>query len=155
MPSPQTQVLARCEENIAYYRTAARHNKRAYKVMRYLTVVLGALVTLLSSLSSAGFVQQDRRLEIAFDVLTPVLAAAMAVVAGFSQTFQWGAAWSDMEIMRTRLERERDRLSVTPAEQFDPVREMTLVDDLVLAETQGFFQRLFGSGSSAQDAVPQ
>jgi hypothetical protein len=154
MADPHTRVLARCEENIAYYRAAAQHNKRAYKTMRYLTILLGALVTLISSLSSAGFVKHDRRLEIAFDLLTPVLAAAMAVVGGFSQTFQWGAAWSDMEIMRTRLERERDRVSVTPPEQFDAVREMTLVDDLVLAETQGFFQRLFGS-AGAPDGTSQ
>ncbi len=59
-----------------------------------------------------------------------------------------GAAWSDMVITATRLEKERDRIAVTPPAQFDPVKKMALVDDLVLAETQGFFQRLFGSGGN-------
>jgi len=45
--------------------------------------------------------------------------------------------------------KERDRIAVTPPDQFDPVKEMALVDDTVLAETQGFFQRLFGSGGPA------
>jgi hypothetical protein len=70
----------------------------------------------------------------------------MAIVGGISQAFQWGAAWSDQVITATRLEKERDRIAVTPANQLDPVKEMQTLDDTVLAETQGFFQRLFGSG---------
>ena len=79
----------------------------------------------------------------------------MAIVSGVSQAFQWGAAWSDMVITATRLEKERDRVAVTPPDQLDTIKEMALVDDLVLAETQGFFQRLFGSGGQAKpQAIP-
>jgi hypothetical protein len=70
----------------------------------------------------------------------------MAIVSGISQAFQWGAAWSDQVITATRLERERDRIAVTPASELDPVKEMLTLDDAILSETQGFFQRLFGSG---------
>jgi hypothetical protein len=144
----QKLVLDRYDERIAYYWKASQYNKRSYKGTRYLLIALGAVVTLISSLSSASFIKGP--LAVAFAVLTPVLAATMAIVSGVSQSFQWGAAWSDMVVTATRLEKERDRIAVTPPDQFDPVKEMALLDDLVLAETQGFFQRLFGSGAQTK-----
>ena len=144
----QKLVLDRYDERIAYYWKASQYNKRSYKGTRYLLIALGAVVTLISSLSSASFIKGP--LAVAFAVLTPVLAATMAIVSGVSQSFQWGAAWSDMVVTATRLEKERDRIAVTPPDQFDPVKEMGLLDDLVLAETQGFFQRLFGSGAQTK-----
>ncbi len=137
-----TRLLDRYQERIQFYTKASQNNRRAYKTARYLTVVLGALVTLLASLSSAFFVR-GTWLEIGFDVLTPLLAAGLAIVGGFSQNFQWGAAWSDMRIAAERLESERDRISVTPPDQIDAVRELALLDAMVLDETRGFF-RLVG-----------
>jgi len=147
-PESQKLVLDRYDERITYYWKASQYNKRSYKGTRYLLIALGAVVTLISSLASASFIKGG--LAVAFAVLTPTLAAGMAIVSGVSQAFQWGAAWSDMVIAATRLERERDRIAVTPPDQLDAVKEMALLDDLVLAETQGFFQRLFGSGGSAK-----
>jgi hypothetical protein len=141
---PKSAVLARYEQRIAFYWSAGRYNGRAYKVTRYLLTILGAVLTLVSSLSSANFVKG--KLAVAFAVLTPLLASCMAMAGGISQAFQWGGAWSDSVITAMRLERERDRISVTPSVALDPVKEMALLDDMVLAETQGFFQRLFGSG---------
>jgi Protein of unknown function (DUF4231) len=137
-----TRLLERYQERIQYYSKASQNNRRAYKTARYLTVVLGALVTLLASLSSAFFVR-GTWLEIGFDVLTPLLAAGLAIVGGFSQNFQWGAAWSGMRMAAERLESERDRISVTPPDQIDAVRELALLDAMVLDETRGFF-RLVG-----------
>ena len=137
-----SRLLDRYQERIQFYTKASQNNRRAYKTARYLTVVLGALVTLLASLSSAFFVR-GTWLEIGFDVLTPLLAAGLAIVGGFSQNFQWGAAWSDMRIAAERLESERDRISVTPPDQIDAVRELALLDAMVLDETRGFF-RLVG-----------
>jgi hypothetical protein len=57
-----------------------------------------------------------------------------------------------LTITATRLEKERDRIAVTPPQQLDPVKEMALLDDLVLTETQGFFQRLFGSGGPSKSS---
>jgi hypothetical protein len=144
----QKLVLNRYDERIAYYWKMGQYNKRSYKTTRYLLIVLGAVVTLISSLSSANFIKGGP-LDIAFAVLTPVLAATMAIVSGVSQSFQWGAAWSDMAIMATRLEKERDRIAVTAPDQVDALKEMATLDDLALAETQGFFQRLFGPGAQA------
>jgi hypothetical protein len=140
----KSHVLEMYDKKIDYYWRASNYNKRSYKSTRYLLIVLGALVTLVSSLSSADFIKGA--LLVIFKVGTPMLAATMAIVGGVSQAFQWGAAWSDQVITATRLERERDRIAVTPVSQLDPIKEMALLDDAVLAETQGFFQRLFGSG---------
>jgi len=137
-----TRLLDRYRERIEYYSRASQNNKRAYKTARYLTVVLGALVTLLASLSSAYFVR-GTWLETGFNVLTPLLAAGLAIVGGFSQNFQWGAAWSDMRIAAERLEAERDRISATPPDQIDAVRELALLNKMVLDETRTFFH-LFG-----------
>jgi hypothetical protein len=137
-----TRLLDRYQERIQYYSKASQNNKRAYKTARYLTVVLGALVTLLASLSSAFFVR-GTWLETGLDVLTPLLAAGLVIVGGFSQNFQWGAAWSDMRIAAERLETERDRISATPPDQIDTARELALLNAMVLDETRGFF-RLVG-----------
>ena len=133
-----TRLLDRYQERIQFYTKASQNNRRAYKTARYLTVVLGALVTLLASLSSAYFVR-GTWLETGFAVLTPLLAAVLAIVGGFSQNFQWGAAWSDMRIAAERLETERDRISVTPPDQIDAVRELALLNKMVLDETRTFF----------------
>jgi hypothetical protein len=144
----QKRLIDRYDERIAYYWKASRYNKRWYKTTRLLIIVLGALVTLISSLSSAKFV--TGAVAVGFAVLTPVFAALLAMVAGLSQAFQWGAAWSDMVITATRLEKERDRVAVTAPAQLAAVKEMAVLDDLVLSETEGFFQRLFGSAATAK-----
>jgi len=145
-------VLKRYDEKIAYYWKSSQSNKRSYKATRYLLIVLGAIVTLVSSLAAANFVKGW--LATTFAIFTPVLAASMAIVSGVSQAFQWGAAWSDMVITASRLEKERDRIAVTPAAMLNPVNELALLDDMVLAETEGFFQRLFGSGGPSKGASP-
>jgi hypothetical protein len=148
----QKFILDRFDQQIKYYWAASTANKRSYKMTRYLTVVMGALVTLIASLASANFVKNAPTLDFTFAILTPVLAAALAIIGGISQAFQWGAAWSDMVITATRLEKERDRIAVTPVQQLDPVKEMGVLDDFVVSETEGFFQRLFGSGGPSKSA---
>lgn len=144
----QRHVLDRYNDRIGYYWKASQYNKRSYKSTRFLLIALGAVVTLISSLSTSSMIKGGP-LEIVFAVMTPVLAATMAIVSGVSQAFQWGATWSDLVVTATRLEKERDRVAVTPPDQLDPIKEMALLDDLVLAETQGFFRRLFGSAGQA------
>jgi len=153
-PDPRQYVLDRYDDRIQYYWSASRYNKRSYKMTRYLTILLGALVTLISSVSSASFFPRGSVLSITFSILTPVLAATLAIIGGITQAFQWGAAWSDQAITATRLEKERDRVAVTPPGQVDALRELELLDDMVLSETQGFFQRLFGTGGPAGKSEP-
>jgi hypothetical protein len=53
-----------------------------------------------------------------------------------------------MTVTAARLQKEQDRVSVTKPDQIDAAKEMALLDDFVINETQGFFQRLFGSGGT-------
>jgi hypothetical protein len=134
-------VLDRFDDSISYYWKASRYNKRAFKTTRYLTIILGAVVTLIASLASASFVKPWAT---AFAVATPVLAAILSIVGGFSQTFQWGAAWQEMVLMAEGLEKERDRIRVSRSEDIDPQKELALLNELVLTESGGFFERILG-----------
>lgn len=135
---------------IDYYWKASRQNKRAYKLTRTLVIVLGALVTLISSLSSAQFIRNTPGWNLTFAIGTPMIAAALTIVGGFSQTFQWGAAWQDMVLTAQRLQKERDRFLVTKPEDRDLTEEMALLNDFVLVESQGFFERMLGSAKPVQ-----
>jgi len=130
---------------IGYYWKASRDNKRWYKATRSLTVILGALVTLAASLASSQFVTESDFWNVVFAVGTPFLAAILTIAAGFSQSFQWGAAWKDMVMTAQRLEKERDRFLLTKSEERDYVKEAELINDFVLDESQGFFERMLGS----------
>ena len=137
-------VRKRYEDAIGYYNRTSRNNKRAYKVTRILTLIFGSLVTLASSLSSAGFIEDKSFWEYAFAVGTPILAATLAFLGGFSQTFQWGAAWQDMVLTSERLQKEMDRFMVTKPEDLDLSEEVKLLNDFVIEESQGFFERILG-----------
>jgi len=137
-------VLQRYKESIEFYWRSSHRNKIGYKTTRYLTVVLGSIVTLISSLSAAEFIKSSPAWALSFSVLTPVLAATLAIVGGFSQAFQWGPTWREMVLTAEELTRERDRINLTSAERLDAVKEVALLDDLLLQETRGFFERVFG-----------
>lgn len=144
--SIERYILERYKKAIDYYWKASRNNKRAYKVTRTLTVVLGALVTLVASLSSANFISSIRFYDTLFAIATPVLAAVLTIVAGFAQTFHWGAAWQDMVLNAQCLEKERDQFNVAKPEERDFAKELEVLNDLVITETQNFFQRILGGG---------
>ena len=133
-------VIKRYDDAISYYWKASRFNRRLYKWTRYLVIVLGALVTLLASISSASGLAGMPATIVA--VATPVLAAALTIIGGLSQSFQWGAAWQEMVLTAERLERERDRIFVARG---DPEADLEILHTLVLQESEGFFMRILGS----------
>jgi uncharacterized membrane protein YcjF (UPF0283 family) len=139
-------VEKRYEAAINYYSQSSKNNKRAYKWTRILTIVMGALVTLLASLSSAEFIV-DTFWENVFNLSTPIFAACLSIIAGFSQTFHWGSAWQDMVLTAQSLERERDRFHITNPEKLDLANEIDLLNEFVLEESKGFFERMLGGGS--------
>lgn len=143
-----TYVLNRYDSSIKYYWNASAHNKRAYKLTRSLTIVLGALVTLISSISTAEFITSNSALQLSFAIATPILAAILTIAGGFAQSFHWGAAWRDMVINAQKLEKELDRFKVTSPDQIDLAKEVTILNELVIEETQGFFQRILDSAKT-------
>lgn len=150
--STDDYVLPRYSNAINYYWKASSHNKNAYKFTRSLVLILGALVTLLASLSSARFITSNPFWDTAFAIAAPLLAAILTIAGGFSQTFHWGAAWRDMVLNAERLERERDRIHVTKPEERHPAKELALLNELVIAETETFFQRVLGGAKREKEA---
>ncbi len=145
-------VSKRYENAIKYYWRVSKSNRRAYKTTRILAVILGASVTLIASLSSADFISEIPFWKILFAVTAPVLAAILTIVTGFGQSFHWGAAWRDMVINAERLEKERDRFFVTKQEERDIRKEVEILNDIVISETQTFFQRILGGAK--KDKTP-
>ncbi len=84
-------IKERYKSAIQYYWAASKANKQWYKTTRSLTVIVGALVTLIASLSSSTLIEGVPIVEITFALAAPILAALLTVVAGFSQSFQWGS----------------------------------------------------------------
>ncbi|CAG1003500.1 hypothetical protein ANAEL_03157 [Anaerolineales bacterium] len=138
-------VLQQYKNKIDYYWGASRSNKNSYKRYRAWTIILGALVTLISSISAAEFVQKPDWLRIIFAVATPMIAATLTVIGGLGQNFHWGSTWRDMVVNATRLEKERDRFLATKPEERDIVKELDTLNSIVLEETRNFFQRVLDS----------
>lgn len=144
-------VLDLYNHKIAYYWDASRSNKNSYKRYRFWSTVLGALVTLVSSIAAADFLQRPEALRIAFAVATPIIAATLTIINGLGQNFHWGATWRDMVLNGTRLEKERDRFLATKPENRDLVTELETLNGLVLEETRNFFQRVLESEIKPKD----
>jgi len=130
---------------IRYYRKKSVTNRKNYKAYRFLTIFLGALVTLIASLSTSDIIQAVPWIGSTFAIATPILAAALTIINSMSQNFQWGATWRDMSINAQRLEKERDRFLTTPVEKRNYKHELSVLNMIVLEETKAFFQRILDS----------
>ena len=142
-------VLEQYRSRIDYYWLASRKNKKGYTYSRYLTIILGSVVTLITSLSASKVIEGWGMEDILL-ILAPVLAAVLTIVGGFSQNFHWGSAWREMVLTALELERIYHRLKVTPDEQRDPIAEMEKLHEMILAEGANFFDRLVGVASKEE-----
>lgn len=138
-------ILNRYKDSINYYWGASASNKNNYKRSRSLTIILGALVTLVSSIASATFIVSNDILNTIFAIATPIIAALLTIISGFAQSFHWGATWRDMLLNAEQLEKERDRFLATPPEERDYKGELELLNNLVIEESRSFFQRVLDS----------
>jgi hypothetical protein len=138
-------ILKKYNDRIDYYWKASRSNKNSYKRVRFWTVVLGSLVTLVSSLSAAAFFQDPPWVKNSFSIATPIIAATLTVISGLGQSFHWGSTWRDMVINAVLLEKERDRFIATKKEKRNFEKELETLNSIVLEETRNFFQRVLDS----------
>ncbi len=136
------ELLDRYDGQIDWYWKNSGRQKKRFIYTRFMILVLGALVTLIASLAAATFVEDSSFWDTVFKILTPVLAAVLAVITGLTQTFQWGAAWREMNLAAMALEKERDRIRLTPAYKVDAVAEVERFNDLVIDETRRYFERV-------------
>jgi hypothetical protein len=147
----ENYILDKYKSKIDYYWAASRSNKNAFKRYRTWTIILGSLVTLVSSISAAEFFQEPELVKNIFSVATPVIAATLTIISGLGQNFHWGSTWRDMVINATRLEKERDRFLATKSENRDFEKELDILNSIVLEETRSFFQRVLDSEMKPQN----
>ncbi len=152
-PITEKYVRDRYQAQIDYYWRASASNKTAYKSFRTWSIILGAAVTLISSLSAAQFFQNSAAIRIGFAIATPLIAATLTVINGLSQNFHWGATWRDMVINATRLEKERDRFYATCGEKKSFEKDLAILNGIVLEETTSFFQRVLDSEVKPKDST--
>ncbi len=146
----KASLLERYDNQIDWYWTNSGRQKRRFIYTRFTILVLGALVTLIASLAAATFVEESSFWDTIFKILTPILAAVLAVITGLTQTFQWGAAWREMNLAAMALEKERDRIRLTPAYKVDAVAEIERFNDLVIDETRRYFERVTAAARSEE-----
>ena len=137
-------IQKRYNEAISYYWGASTTNKRWYKITRSLTVIIGSLVTLTAALASSQIILNDPTLKVIFQFGTPVLAAVLTIVAGFSQSFQWGSTWQNMILTAQQLQKDYDRYLVTPLDKRKFAEEADKLNYFVITESEGFFERMLG-----------
>jgi hypothetical protein len=147
----ETYVINQYKHKIDYYWAASRSNKNAFKRYRTWTIILGSLVTLVSSISAAEFFQDPPLVKNIFSVATPVIAATLTIISGLGQNFHWGSTWRDMVVNATRLEKERDRFLATKPENRDIEKELDILNSIILEETRNFFQRVLDSEMKPQN----
>jgi hypothetical protein len=150
-PINEQYVLNRYNAQIDYYWRASSNNKTAYKSFRTWSIILGAVVTLISSLAAADFFPNAPWIRTIFAVSTPIIAATLTVINGLSQNFHWGATWRDMVLNATRLQKERDRFFATCAGKKSFEKDLEILNGIVLEETTNFFQRVLDSEVKPQD----
>jgi len=147
-------VLSQYNNKINYYWAASRSNKNAYKSYRTWTIILGSLVTLISSVSAAELIQVPV-VKLTLSIMTPILAASLTMVSGLGQNFRWGSTWRDMLIGATRLERERDRFLATSPDKRNLEKELDILNSIVLEETREFFQRILDNEVKPNGRIEQ
>ncbi len=152
-PIDEQYVLNQYQSKIDYYWAASTSNKNAYKNFRTWSIVLGSVVTLISSLAAADFFPTAPWVRTIFAISTPIIAAVLTVINGMSQNFHWGATWRDMVLNATRLEKERDRFYATCADKKSFEKDLNILNTLVLEETQNFFQRVLDSEVKPKDSA--
>ena len=89
--------------------------------------------------SAVGSLFSDRLLA------TPILAAILTIIAGFSQSYQWGSTWQNMIITAQQLEKEFDIYLLTPVGERNFLETVEKLNGFVITETEGFFERMLGS----------
>ncbi len=143
-------IQKRYKDAIAYYWGASKANKRWYKRTRSFTVIIGAMVTLIASLTSSQIIDKSG-VKTAFELGTPVLAAVLTTIAGFSQSFQWGSTWQNMVLTAQQLQKEFDRYLVTPINERNFSKEAEILNEFVMVESRGFFERMLGIAKASVD----
>ena len=91
--------------------------------------------------------------ETLFSIGTPILAASLTIIAGFSQSFHWGSTWQNMVLTAQYLQKEFDNYLLTPPNERNHQEESEKLNTYVITETEGFFERMLGGGMPSSKRV--
>ncbi len=106
-------------------------------------------------MASASFIEENQALNTLFAILTPLLAVALTMLGGFSQSFHWGATWRDMIMNAERLEAAKDKFLATKEEDRNVAAELDILNNLIIKETGNFFRRVLDSEIKTQKIEPK
>ncbi|WP_432278313.1 DUF4231 domain-containing protein [Nocardia carnea] len=79
-PSTEDVVWRRLEDQLDYYRTRSNSAKNAYKSVKLVQIVVGAVIPVLAAAGATGWV-------------TALVAAVPIAAEGAQQLFQWHSNW--------------------------------------------------------------
>jgi len=123
---PATLVLTRLDEQLLWYSRAARRTRVWYQVLKILQLVLAAGVPLAVAVGWPGGV-------------TGALGAAVVVLEGVQQLFQFQANWVRYSSARSGLERQKFLFLAQAGEYGDDATRVQLLalrtEDVVRSET--------------------
>jgi hypothetical protein len=140
--NPAEYVSKSYDERAEYYLHEMEQHKKRHDSARTWIIILGAIVTLISSLTTAEFITNTQYLSAIFTIATPILAAAWTILSGLSQSFQWGETWGDMSIYAPLIQKERDRFLTTPPQMRNNQKELEILNELLLNLNQRVTSRL-------------
>lgn len=86
-------VLQRLERQLDYYRAQARKNKRAYRSVKLVQILIGVVIPVLAAAGATGWV-------------TAAVAAIPIAAEGAQQLFQWHSNWLRLRAAAEALKTE-------------------------------------------------
>ena len=134
-------IIKKYDSNILYYWSSARSNKNLFKSTRRWPITLGALISLLTTLSLASFIEEVEYIRIFFAVVIVMLATMQSYFNEVSRNQNWGESWQKMTIAALKLEKEKDRLLSSEPSSINIQAELMILHNLLINETETFFKK--------------
>jgi len=135
-------ILEKYQNLIHYYWFTSGSNKRTYKRIRAYNIIIGALVTLTTTLLSVDYIQNNETLNTGLLIVSPLLAVLLTIMNGFSSGFPFAAAWRDGVVAANTLEKMRDEYIASSPKVRNPRKELGKINAVIENETKSFFKQL-------------
>lgn len=138
-------VIQKYEDTIKGYKSAADKMEKNFKFNRYLPVILGGFISLLSTLSITSFVESLQSVRVGLALGTIILASVQAMLNELLRGQNWGDEWKRLTLHAYRIEREYYRAVATPEVQMNVKRELDLLSILVLEEKKSAIKSILNT----------
>lgn len=112
-------LMERLDRRIAWYDRSAKKNQLLFRSFKAFTLVAAAAIPFSASLSAAGFSTADAGPGGLTTFVAGLLGAAIVVVEGLQQLFQWQQNWLNYRSTSESLDRERSLFLVGAGSYLD------------------------------------